>query len=61
MRSMATMASENEIERSVYCACRCDAREGVPECERPSGFTCEPMFRDAPDGIRGGYCIRNDT
>ena len=53
--------TESEIERSVYCSCRCDAPEGEPECECPSGFMCEPMFQDAPAGIRGGYCIRNDT
>jgi hypothetical protein len=53
--------TDSEIEHSVYCSCRCDAPEGEPECECPSGFMCEPMFQDAPAGIRGGYCIRNDT
>lgn len=51
---------DQEIERAVYCTCRCNAPAGEPEgCECPSGFSCVDMFSEAPAGIRGGYCVDN--
>jgi hypothetical protein len=54
--------SPAEIERSVYCSCRCDAPEGDPGplCDCADGFTCVPTLDDAPPGMRGSYCVRDE-
>jgi hypothetical protein len=50
-----------EIERAIYCSCRCDAPEGDPGplCDCTDGFTCTPTLDDAPPGIRGSYCVND--
>jgi len=55
--------SENEIERKVYCSCRCAAPEGsgVPTCGCPGGFLCEEILETGGDGLRGSYCVRDPT
>ncbi|MDH3625255.1 MAG: hypothetical protein OEQ49_15395 [Myxococcales bacterium] len=55
--------TENDIERSVYCSCRCDAPEGssLPTCGCPGGFICEPILETGGDGLRGSYCVRDPT
>jgi len=51
----------SEIERSVYCSCRCGAPEGssIPTCGCPGGFLCEEILETGGDGLRGSYCIRD--
>jgi hypothetical protein len=53
--------NDKEIDRSVYCSCRCDAPEGDPGslCECGEGFGCFATIEDAPPGIRGSYCVRS--
>ncbi len=55
--------TENDIERSVYCSCRCDAPEGssLPTCGCPGGFICEEILETGGDGLRGSYCVRDPT
>lgn len=52
---------ESDIERSVYCSCRCGAPEGssVPTCGCPGGFLCEEILETGGDGLRGSYCVRD--
>jgi hypothetical protein len=50
-----------ELERRVYCSCRCDAPEGFAECECPNGFSCVETLGNAPAEIAGSYCVRNET
>ncbi len=59
----ATCVSPNDIERKVYCSCRCDAPEGssLPTCGCPGGFVCEEILETGGDGIRGSYCVRDPT
>lgn len=59
----ATCVSPSNVERSVYCSCRCDAPEGsgVPTCGCPGGFLCEEILETGGDGIRGSYCVRDPT
>ncbi len=58
-----TCAFENDIERNVYCSCRCGAPEGssLPTCACPGGFSCEEILETGGDGLRGSYCVRNAT
>ena len=53
--------TEKEIERSVYCSCRCAAPEGssVPTCGCPGGFFCEEILFSGGEGLRGSYCVRD--
>jgi hypothetical protein len=55
--------TQSEIDRSIYCSCRCDAPEGDPGplCDCVDGFTCVEAIPDAPPGIRGSYCVRNES
>ncbi len=55
--------TENDIERSVYCSCRCDAPEGssLPTCGCPGGFICQQILETGGDGLRGSYCVRDPT
>ena len=57
----ATCVSPNDIERSVYCSCRCGAPEesSVPTCGCPGGFLCEEILETGGDGLRGSYCVRD--
>jgi hypothetical protein len=50
-----------EVERDVYCSCRCaaPAGSGVPTCGCPSGFLCEEVLETGGDGLRGSYCVRD--
>jgi hypothetical protein len=56
-----TCVSENEVERSVYCSCRCGApaESGLPTCGCPGGFLCEEVLETGGDGLRGSYCVRD--
>jgi hypothetical protein len=57
----ATCVPESEVERSVYCSCRCDApaESGLPTCSCPGGFLCEEVLETGGDGLRGSYCVRD--
>jgi hypothetical protein len=53
--------SEEALEKSVYCTCRCDGpKTSVEFCECPSGFSCQEVLKLGGDGIRGSYCVRPD-
>jgi hypothetical protein len=55
-------ATEDDIEKSIFCTCRCDAADtGFAECDCPDGFGCQEILDRGGDGVRGGYCIRNST
>jgi hypothetical protein len=55
--------SDEEIERTQYCSCRCDAPAGDPGelCECPEDYSCVPVIADGPAGVRGSYCVRDDS
>jgi len=57
----STCVSENEVERRVYCSCRCGApaESGLPTCSCPGGFICEEVLETGGDGLRGSYCVRD--
>jgi hypothetical protein len=55
-------ATEDEVEKRVYCTCRCNSADtGFAECECPDGFTCVDVLEQGGPGVRGGYCVRNGT
>lgn len=60
-RGEATCVPENEVERNVYCSCRCGAPSGATgqTCSCPSGFICEEVLETGGPGIVGSYCIRD--
>jgi hypothetical protein len=59
---MKRCPDQSEVERSVYCTCRCDSgNTGFAECECPDGFSCVEVLNKGGPGVRGGYCVRNDT
>jgi hypothetical protein len=57
----STCVTESEVERTVYCSCRCDApaESGLPTCACPGGFLCEEVLETGGDGLRGSYCVRD--
>jgi hypothetical protein len=55
-------ASAADVERLVYCTCRCDSGDtGFAECECPDGFSCVDVLEQGGPGVRGGYCVRNGS
>lgn len=55
-------ASKSDIAQRVYCTCRCDAQgTGFSTCECPSGFTCAEVLTQGDRGVRGSYCVKNET
>ena len=52
-----------EVERRMYCSCRCDAPDGDPGpfCTCPDEFSCVPILDQGPPGLRGSYCVRDGT
>jgi hypothetical protein len=59
--SGAVCASRTEVEKRIYCTCRCDAPDGYAECGCPDGFSCVDVLDQGGDDIRGGYCVRDGT
>lgn len=55
-------ATPEEVDKRVYCSCRCDSdNTGFAECECPGGFTCAPVLKQGNAGVRGGYCVRDSS
>ena len=55
-------ATQEDLERRVYCTCRCDADGSkFAECTCPTGFTCAQVLEQGNAGVRGRYCVRNGT
>jgi len=55
-------APQEDIEKRVYCTCRCDVDVGkFAECSCPSGFTCAQVLEQGNAGVRGKYCVRDGT
>ncbi|HET6337674.1 MAG TPA: hypothetical protein VFG30_30820 [Polyangiales bacterium] len=55
-------AAQEDIEKRVYCTCRCDVDVGkFAECSCPSGFTCAQVLEQGNAGVRGKYCVRDGT
>jgi len=51
---------EDALKNSVYCTCRCGLEGSDRDfCKCPSGFSCEPVLTNGPEGIRGNYCVRS--
>ena len=57
----ATCVPASDVDRSVYCSCRCaaPAASGLPTCGCPGGFTCEEVLETGGPGIVGSYCVRD--
>lgn len=60
-RGEATCVPASEVERRVYCSCRCaaPAETGLPTCGCPGGFICEEVLETGGPGIEGSYCVRD--
>ena len=60
-RGEATCVPQSEVERNVYCSCRCGTPEGVggEACGCPGGFICEEVLETGGPGIVGSYCVRD--
>ncbi|MGB8331896.1 MAG: hypothetical protein WCE62_17345, partial [Polyangiales bacterium] len=56
-----TCVTANDVERSVYCSCRCGAPPGSSgeTCDCPGGFVCEEVLETGGEGLRGSYCVRD--
>jgi hypothetical protein len=55
-------ANQDDIENRVYCTCRCNSgNTGFAECECPDGFSCVDVLEQGGPGVRGGYCVKNNT
>lgn len=59
----ASCPSPEDIESCVYCTCRCRTPSGVKAkaCACPSGYVCDDVLVLGGDGIRGGYCVKEET
>lgn len=59
----ANCVRAQDLDERVYCSCRCNVPDDVqgsfPECDCPSGFSCEDILALGADGIRGGYCVKD--
>ncbi len=51
--------SQQEVDDSVYCTCRCDGPAGAADfCECPEGFECKQVLSSGGVGIVGSYCVK---
>ena len=53
--------TEDQLNRSIYCTCRCGGGNGTANCKCPSGFSCETILTQGGPGIVGDYCVRSST
>lgn len=59
----AACISAEERDERVFCTCRCSAGGGdsnLPLCTCDDGFHCVEILTKGGDGVRGGYCIREN-
>lgn len=58
--SQVGCVTQQEVEETTYCSCRCaaPAGSGLPTCGCPGGFSCEEVLETGGDGLRGSYCVR---
>lgn len=63
IRKCDLYVSPEAVEERVYCTCKCDGQDqDTIRCDEcPDGFECCPAFTIGPPGLRGSYCVRNDT
>jgi hypothetical protein len=56
-------ASADEIEKRVYCTCRCKApaNTAFAECACPDDFSCVDVLDQGGPGVRGSYCVKKGT
>ena len=56
-------ASAAELQKRVYCTCRCKAPSNTEfaNCECPDGFSCTNVLDQGDPGVRGSYCVKNGT
>lgn len=50
--------TDEELERSVHCTCKCGGPKTAEQCECPSGFKCTEILTLGGEGIRGSYCVK---
>ena len=53
-----------DVLEAVHCTCRCSDGGGdsnVPLCTCNDGFHCVDVLMAGGDGVRGGYCVRNEA
>lgn len=55
---MPGCVTEEALEKSVYCTCKCGGPKTAEQCDCPSGFTCQEILTLGGDGIRGSYCVK---
>jgi hypothetical protein len=58
--------SEERLENSVYCTCRCGVPNGVKTgsqslCSCPDGFECREVLTQGGPGVIGSYCVKGVT
>lgn len=57
--------TEDRLENSVYCTCRCDVPPGVSGgqdlCSCPDGFICREVLTQGGPGVIGSYCVKGVT
>ena len=62
VRDRSKCAMQEDVEKKVYCTCRCDAGNSrFAECTCPSGYTCTPVLEQGSEGVRGSYCVLSET
>lgn len=62
VKDMNKCAPPAEVDKKVYCTCRCDAGNSrFAECTCPSGYTCTPVLEQGSEGVRGSYCVLSET
>jgi len=58
----STCASQEQVDRQVYCTCRCDAGDSrFASCSCPHGYSCTPVLDQGSEGVRGSYCVKSST
>ena len=61
--SDAGCADAFDIDQRIFCTCRCAAPgvDPIDLCTCGEGFSCVDTLGDAPEGLRGSYCVRDGT
>lgn len=61
-KSLTICSSQEDIDKRVYCTCRCKAPDKrFATCECPSGYECKEVLTKGDPGTRGSYCVKSGT
>jgi len=50
--------TEQNLQDSVHCTCKCGGPKTSEQCDCPEPYVCREILTLGGDGIKGSYCVK---